>query len=369
MQNNSMFLNGYKILVAGTWAPFSNMYPNVPIQGLIESLKNRGALVDLMQIPFHAIDDEAVLRTVTAWSLFDFTGNGNDDYTAVITTSFPSFHLSHPRKIVWWINGASYILNHFFSDSSLISLNEQNNFFILQKLLKKTLSSSKAVFVSRQTIEKNLSEFIGVKSNYLSVLPREFPENTSFKIENEANNPLHLLISFDETSHSSVVLFLKHLAELDFPLSLTFICDKLLSLTLKGELAENNFALETEIMTDYTPPLWDKCLKNSNLIIDFRKIKGINPLLLEAAHWEKTFFINEESDWSIKVIEKTKTGNIFNNEFKNLLSFIEILHNNRNKSLFENSSWNNYFTSSWDVHLKKLLSPILGGKIIENSFL
>lgn len=89
------------VIVAATQVPFERGGAEWHARALVEELKKRGFLADLVQIPFQWDPRRDVLRSALAWRMLDFSQAGGMPIDLVIATRFPSYALRHPRKVLW----------------------------------------------------------------------------------------------------------------------------------------------------------------------------------------------------------------------------------------------------------------------------
>jgi glycosyltransferase involved in cell wall biosynthesis len=71
-------------------------------QELWRQLLDRGHAADLVRLPFVTSSKSAVVRSVLGWRLVDLAARLGG-YDLVIPTAFPSYFISHPRKVTWLV--------------------------------------------------------------------------------------------------------------------------------------------------------------------------------------------------------------------------------------------------------------------------
>ena len=89
------------IVVAATQVPFQRGGAEWHAKALVEELRARGFVADLVQLPFQWDPRRDALRSALAWRLLDFSQANGTPVDLVIGTRFPSYAARHPNKVVW----------------------------------------------------------------------------------------------------------------------------------------------------------------------------------------------------------------------------------------------------------------------------
>lgn len=89
------------IVVAATQVPFQRGGAEWHARALVDELRARGFLTDLVQLPFQWDPRRDALRSALAWRLLDFAHAHATPVDLLIATRFPSYAARHPNKVVW----------------------------------------------------------------------------------------------------------------------------------------------------------------------------------------------------------------------------------------------------------------------------
>ncbi len=88
-------------MVAAAQVPFLRGGAEWHARALVEELRARGLLTELVQLPFQWDPRRDVLRSALAWRLLDFSQANGTPIDLLIATRFPSYAARHPNKVVW----------------------------------------------------------------------------------------------------------------------------------------------------------------------------------------------------------------------------------------------------------------------------
>lgn len=89
------------VLVCSVQAPFIVGGAEILVQELSKNLGRRGFRVDVANVPFKWYPVSEIVRQALAWRLLDVTESNGTPVDLVIPTKFPSYLVSHPRKVTW----------------------------------------------------------------------------------------------------------------------------------------------------------------------------------------------------------------------------------------------------------------------------
>lgn len=89
------------VLVCSVQAPFIVGGAEILVQELSKNLGRRGFRVDVANVPFKWYPVSEIVRQALAWRLLDVTESNGTPVDLVIPTKFPSYLVSHPRKVAW----------------------------------------------------------------------------------------------------------------------------------------------------------------------------------------------------------------------------------------------------------------------------
>jgi glycosyltransferase involved in cell wall biosynthesis len=89
------------VVVAAAQVPFLRGGAEWHARALVEELRARAFLAELVQLPFQWDPRRDVLRSALAWRLLDFSQANGTPIDLLIATRFPSYAARHPNKVVW----------------------------------------------------------------------------------------------------------------------------------------------------------------------------------------------------------------------------------------------------------------------------
>ncbi|MBD3413750.1 MAG: glycosyltransferase [Candidatus Aminicenantes bacterium] len=95
---------GKTIAVCAAQVPFFKGGAEAHVKGLVENLKQRGYETELINIPYKWYPREQLLKSIQIWKMLDLTESNGKKIDMVISTKFPSYFVSHPRRILWLIH-------------------------------------------------------------------------------------------------------------------------------------------------------------------------------------------------------------------------------------------------------------------------
>jgi glycosyltransferase involved in cell wall biosynthesis len=89
------------VLVCAVQTPYITGGAEILVGDLRERLAARGFRVDVVNVPFRAYPPSEIVRQALAWRLLDLTESWGEKVDLLIPTKFPSWLVSHPRKVAW----------------------------------------------------------------------------------------------------------------------------------------------------------------------------------------------------------------------------------------------------------------------------
>lgn len=89
------------VLVCAVQTPYITGGAEILVGDLRDRLAARGFRVDVVSVPFRAYPPTEIVRQALAWRLLDVTESWGEKIDLVIPTKFPSWLVSHPRKVAW----------------------------------------------------------------------------------------------------------------------------------------------------------------------------------------------------------------------------------------------------------------------------
>lgn len=158
-----------RVAICATQIPFTRGGAEVLTDGLQRALKSQGILVDVVRIPFKWYPRAAILQNCLVWRMLDLTESNGEPIDAVVCTSFPSYVVAHPRKIVWLVHQhrqAYDLLGSKFSDFTG-SAEDTEVRTAIQQLDAQTLGETPLRFAISKTVANRLEKFNGLASQVL----------------------------------------------------------------------------------------------------------------------------------------------------------------------------------------------------------
>ncbi|MDQ4044744.1 MAG: glycosyltransferase family 4 protein [Chloroflexota bacterium] len=92
------------ILVLHTQVPFVTGGAEVLVTGLVAALRERGHTTDIVSLPLQWNPPDRLLTSALAWGLLDLDRFNDCSVDAVICTKYPTWAVTHPRKILWLVH-------------------------------------------------------------------------------------------------------------------------------------------------------------------------------------------------------------------------------------------------------------------------
>ncbi len=92
------------ILVLGVKVPFTSGGQEALVKSLVSQLKQRGHLVDTVELPFNQTSKESLLEHAALWRSLDISEFAGEKVDLIICTKFPSYYARHPKKSLWLVH-------------------------------------------------------------------------------------------------------------------------------------------------------------------------------------------------------------------------------------------------------------------------
>ena len=93
-----------RIAVCSALIPFEDEGAEVFVGELVDRLRRCGHEAELVTVPFKSYPGTRVLTQAFLWRLVDLEEAGGTPIEAVVATTFPSYVVRHPNKIVWLLH-------------------------------------------------------------------------------------------------------------------------------------------------------------------------------------------------------------------------------------------------------------------------
>lgn len=93
-----------RVLVLGVKVPFTTGGQEVLVRTLQTELEHRGHEADIVELPLSSARKESLLHQCAIWRAIDLSEFGGKQVDLVISTKFPSYYVSHPKKSLWLVH-------------------------------------------------------------------------------------------------------------------------------------------------------------------------------------------------------------------------------------------------------------------------
>ena len=88
--------------------PFVTGGAELHVRSLVEQLRARGYLTELVSLPFKWYPKAKILTHAAAWRLLDLSESNGKPIDLAIGTKFPSYFVRHPNKGRWCADSARW---------------------------------------------------------------------------------------------------------------------------------------------------------------------------------------------------------------------------------------------------------------------
>lgn len=153
-----------KVLIVSTIVPFIDGGGTFIVDWLAETLKKSGHTVDVIKIPFHSYPPE-MMEQMLALRLLDLSDYGD----LLIAIRTPSYIISHPNKVLWFIHhhrGAYDLWGTPYQDIQ----NTPEGMGIREAIIQTDnlyLREAKKIFTNSKVVSERLKKFNDVDSEVL----------------------------------------------------------------------------------------------------------------------------------------------------------------------------------------------------------
>jgi glycosyltransferase involved in cell wall biosynthesis len=157
------------ICVCTVQAPFIVGGAEILATELAASLKARGYLVDVVNVPFKWYPVQDIVKQALVWRFLDITESNGVPIDMVIPTKFPSYLVKHPLKVTWLFHQHREVYDLYgtpycsFTDDP----EEQEIRQTILRMDAKTLRESRRIFTISKNVSARLSRYNGIPSETL----------------------------------------------------------------------------------------------------------------------------------------------------------------------------------------------------------
>src|SRR5437867_460010 len=155
-----------RILICATQVPFVRGGAELLVEGLRDALRERGHMVDVINLLFAWQPHELIGRAALAWRLLDLTNVNDVPIDQVICTKFPSYAVQHPRKVVWLVHQHRQAYDWYgtpFSDFANTSEDRAVRDMLL-RIDRATLGEARRLYTISRNVGARLKRFNGLDS-------------------------------------------------------------------------------------------------------------------------------------------------------------------------------------------------------------
>jgi len=162
------------ILVCEAQVPLVRGGAESHVRQLVDRLRGRGYLVDLVSVPFKWYPKDEILAHAAAWRLLDLSESNGTPIDLVIATKFPSYFARHPNKVAWLIHqyrAAYELCGTVYSDFAHVDLDVGLRQALLD-LDTAMLGECRRLFTNAGNTASRVEKFNGLRAEPLYHPPR-----------------------------------------------------------------------------------------------------------------------------------------------------------------------------------------------------
>ena len=162
------------ILVCEAQVPLVRGGAESHVRQLVDRLRGRGYLVDLVSVPFKWYPKEEILAHAAAWRLLDLSESNGTPIDLVIATKFPSYFARHPNKVAWLIHqyrAAYELCGTVYSDFAHVDLDVGLRRTLID-LDTTMLGECRRLFTNAGNTASRVEKFNGLRAEPLYHPPR-----------------------------------------------------------------------------------------------------------------------------------------------------------------------------------------------------
>jgi glycosyltransferase involved in cell wall biosynthesis len=155
-----------RILICATQVPFVRGGAELLVEGLRDALRERGHMVDIVNLPFAWQPHELIGRAALAWRLLDLTSVNDVPIDQVICTKFPSYTVQHPRKVVWLVHQHRQAYDWYGTPFSDFANTPEDRAVrdMLLRIDRATLGEARRLYTISRNVGARLKRFNGLES-------------------------------------------------------------------------------------------------------------------------------------------------------------------------------------------------------------
>jgi glycosyltransferase involved in cell wall biosynthesis len=158
------------IIVCSVKVPFTSGGQEVLVKTLCQQLKDRGHMVDTLDLPLAGVPKENLINHIAAWRAIDIEKSAGSKVDLVIATKFPSYFVKHSRKSVWLVHQHRSIYELYggrYCDISDDPRDEQMRRIVFETECEVLREAKKIACISGNVAER-LKHYNGIDSSVLN---------------------------------------------------------------------------------------------------------------------------------------------------------------------------------------------------------
>ncbi len=157
------------VLILGVQVPFTRGGAELLIDRLRKELELRGYSADIVQLPFAAVPNDALVQQMALWRSLDLSAFAGRTVDVVIPTKFPSYLAPHHCKRPWIIHQHRQLYELYgsrYGDFTAEPADESLRRMVF-RADSVALAECERVFTISKNVSDRLERFLGVKSTPL----------------------------------------------------------------------------------------------------------------------------------------------------------------------------------------------------------
>lgn len=157
------------VLILGVQVPFTRGGAELLIERLRDELDSRGYPVDIVQLPFAAVPNNALVHQMALWRSLDLTAFAGREVDIVIPTKFPSYLAPHHCKRPWIIHQHRQLYELYgsrYGDFTAEPIDESLRRMVF-RADSVALAECERIFTISQNVSERLERYLGVQSTPL----------------------------------------------------------------------------------------------------------------------------------------------------------------------------------------------------------
>lgn len=162
------------ILVCTAQVPFIRGGAEMLAEGLRDALQREGHRAEIVALPFQWQPHAEIFKSALAWRLLEVKTVNGEPIDRVIATKFPSYAVSHPKKIIWLVHQHRQAYDWYGTPLSEFGASPQDRQTREQifSLDRRMLGEAHARFAISKNVAARLNRFNGLDATPLYPPPR-----------------------------------------------------------------------------------------------------------------------------------------------------------------------------------------------------